>query len=253
MRYGEQETSAILRRAAEIQAQRSGNELPDGPGLSLAEIERAAADVGIRPEFIRAAVAEKDRPRLRIVPSGMAEMRREVAGPVSEAVWREMVDALQQSFGKVGVSGRTGDTFEWQLKSDPDPHARPFVHVYVHSRSDGSEIVLRSAERQIVTRAWFIGGLSSAFVSLFFSLPMVSRSSMDLFQGLFMLALFAGPFFIATGFGIKSWLRKDRIKRTRVMDLLGYVARGSSVSEATYSTLAAAEVEPQPLTLGRSI
>lgn len=252
MRYGEEETSAILRRAAEMQSRRLGESAEAGNGLSLAEIERAAADIGIRPEFIRAAVAEQEGRRVHFVPSGVFELRRALQGPITEALWREMVDALQQSYGKVGVSSRSGDTFEWQLKNDPDPHTRPWVHVIVHSRDGGSEIILRSAEGQGVRRGWILGGLISTFVSLMFSMPFVAATRMDILPGLLTMAFFAAPFFAATGFGIRTWRRKDRNKHARLMDLLGYVAKGATVTEATYSSLPASEVEPQTLTLGRS-
>src|SRR5687767_4431886 len=90
MRYGEEETSAILRRAAEMQARRLGESSEAANGLSLAEIERAAADIGIRPEFIRAAVAEQTGPRIHFVPRGTFELRRVLSGSVSEALFREM-------------------------------------------------------------------------------------------------------------------------------------------------------------------
>ena len=253
MRYGEEETSAILRRAAEMQARRHGESGEAANGLTLAEIERAAADIGIRPEYIRAAVAEQQgRQRVHLVPAGTYELRRSVPGPISEMLWREMVDALQQSYGKVGVSSRSGDTFDWQLKSDPDPHTRPSVHLVVHSREGGSEVILRAAEGQAVKRAWVIGGLISTALSLFFSMPIVAGSQMLVVPGLLTMAFFAAPFYAVTGFGIRSWLRKDRHKHARVMDLLGYVARGATVAEESYSALATTRIEPQTLTVGRS-
>ncbi len=253
MRYGEEETSAILRRAAELQARRTFQNPDAERGLTLAEIEQAAADVGIRPEFIRAAVAEKQMPRSRVVPAGVTEIHRTVAGPITESVWRDMVDALQQSFGKVGFATRSGDTFEWQLKSDPDPHTRAAVHVIVHSRETGSEIILRGSERQAVRRGWVIGVLASLFLSFWLTMLCgVSARYLTMTDFWILMAIFNSPLLAGTGLAIKQWVRRDRKKLTQVMDLLGYVARGATVTEAPYSTLPASNPEPQMLTLGRS-
>src|SRR5690349_15242597 len=61
-RFSEAEVAAILRRSAELQARRVPTDTSGGaePGISLEQLQTAAAELGLRPEWIAAAAAEVD-------------------------------------------------------------------------------------------------------------------------------------------------------------------------------------------------
>lgn len=115
-RYGDTETEAILRRAAELQA--SGPSAPRADrGLTLAELEGIAKEAGIDPLLVRQAAREIDRPRAgRPAPFLGAPVRlraeRTCEGELDEERWEDMVGEIQQTLGAGHVS-RVGRTRTW--------------------------------------------------------------------------------------------------------------------------------------------
>jgi hypothetical protein len=62
--YTEAEIAALIRRATELQAQRSAasGEFPAAPGLTLDELAAIGTEAGVDPKFLRVAAAELDAP-----------------------------------------------------------------------------------------------------------------------------------------------------------------------------------------------
>src|SRR5437764_11565147 len=61
-RFTEKQVSAILKRAAELQTAR-GDAADPAAGFSLAQLQQAAAELGIDPGFLEAAAAEMEKGR----------------------------------------------------------------------------------------------------------------------------------------------------------------------------------------------
>ena len=117
--YDQREIAAILARASA--EDRPG---PDGPGLTLEEIERAAAESGLDPARVRRAAAELDAGLLEAAASrpGTAVAERWVEGPVPAAAWEDAVAALRLRVGAPAGAADTsalGEAREWV-------HASPF-------------------------------------------------------------------------------------------------------------------------------
>lgn len=113
--YNEHEISAVLKRAAELQR----TEGPiDTSGLSLAELEQIAADVGIDPAFIKTAAMELDEGRPDEAfhfwggPTSV-ELERIVEGEMSEAQWEEVVAEIRHVYEVAGETGQLGRTLQW--------------------------------------------------------------------------------------------------------------------------------------------
>lgn len=113
--FDEREISAILKRAAEIQG-------ADGParafGLSLVELQQLAAEAGIDPRSVAAAVAELDRggegDHVNIWGGPLSlTLDRVVEGEVNEATWEAMVAAVRRSFNDTGEVQPWGQALEW--------------------------------------------------------------------------------------------------------------------------------------------
>ena len=118
-RYGDTETEAILRRAAELQA--SGSVTPrTNTGLTLAELEGIAKEAGLDPVLIRQAAREIDRPAAaRPAPLLGAPTRliaeRSAEGELSEELWGQMVGEVQRTLGAAGHASQVGRTRTWSV------------------------------------------------------------------------------------------------------------------------------------------
>ncbi|MEM8484345.1 MAG: hypothetical protein AAF564_02295 [Bacteroidota bacterium] len=119
--YSDQEVSAILKRAGEMQATESPEETL---GLSLEELQEIASEAGFDPKMIAAAAGEMERgeqpgkrKRLINVPTSM-HIERVIPGEVDESRYPEVIAQIGEAFGMVGRSGQVGKSLEWTHTSE---------------------------------------------------------------------------------------------------------------------------------------
>ncbi|UCC84008.1 MAG: serine/threonine protein kinase [Gemmatimonadota bacterium] len=118
----EAQVDEVLRRAAELEAEQG----TEGRALSVGAVEQVAAEVGIPPEHVRAAVRELDRPGGRVVPHAPVPgttqvdyrkdtliLDRVIEGEIDPSVHKAMVNEIQTSLGMVGHVSVLGDTLTW--------------------------------------------------------------------------------------------------------------------------------------------
>jgi serine/threonine protein kinase len=114
-RLERRQVSAIVKRAAEIQAAK-----PSGEGMSLAGVQRIAAEVGIEPGQVRDAVdAIRDTQR-GVVPGGIFGVRpailleRFVEREVAEAEYANLLEEIRVTLGEIGQINETlGTALSW--------------------------------------------------------------------------------------------------------------------------------------------
>jgi len=244
--YGEREVGAILRRAAELQASKSDASHADG--ITLEEFERAAADVGIDPQFVRAAAAERGAGSSL---SGVVELRRDVPAEVKDDEWEEMVAELVRAFGLPGQAQRSARGYVWELRHDPDPENRARIRVSVRPRNGRTEIEITSAVGKQLVGAWVASLIGGLLFQLYLALPLISSGNLSEFPGPLLAAGIIAPTLFAGHLGIKSWLRKERQKLDRVLDRLAACAGDSAVEHASRPTFSTSEQEVQPLNISR--
>ena len=145
--FSEKDVSRVLKRATELQEAKGpvmgGSE---ASGLSLEDLQQIAAEVGIDPRHLAAAVAELDQEDATEgrfhwlgAPTSM-ELERVFEGEVSEDQWEKMVEEIRQTFGLVGSAGHVGRSFEWTHDSTEQQ-----AHVTV--TSSGGQTRIRLAAR----------------------------------------------------------------------------------------------------------
>jgi len=120
-RFNEREVAQILRRGAELQGSREGSSDTGGAGVSLDQLQQAAAEFGISPLVLAEAAAEIDRRRPPSIlggPGGTA-LEALVPAPVGDDQWPAIVEAIRRASGRVGVPGQVGSAYEWTSTS-PD-------------------------------------------------------------------------------------------------------------------------------------
>lgn len=119
--YSDQEISAILKRAGELQATQSDAETH---GLSLEELQHIAAEVGLDPKLVATAAAQLERKGGEKSGAGLLgsptsiHIERVIQGEIAEHQWAEVAGNIGEAFGMVGRSGQVGQSLEWTHTSE---------------------------------------------------------------------------------------------------------------------------------------
>jgi hypothetical protein len=122
-RYDEKEMAELLRLAAELQGEGPLG-TPSKVGLTLSEIERLAAEVGLDPSNISLAASRLDAlsPRKRKFHFWGAPTRdsweQSAPGAIGDAEWEEAVAEARRHFGGPGKIGAIGASREWTGGTD---------------------------------------------------------------------------------------------------------------------------------------
>ncbi len=164
--FSEKDVSRVLKRATELQeAEGPAAGAADVAGLSLEDLQQIAAEVGIDPHHLAAAVAEldqedgtADRFHWLGAPTSL-ELDRVFEGEVSEDQWEKMVEEIRESFGLVGSTGHVGRSYEWTHESSEQQ-----AHVRVTS-SGGQTRVHLAARYDYGARITFITSTMLALLS----------------------------------------------------------------------------------------
>ena len=111
-RLSDAEVSLVLRRAAEESSE---------TGLTVAQVQEIAADVGLAPDAIRRALADSASGALRPAASehrfGVpVSVAKDVAlpGALTDEGWDVLVSTLRATFGAVGKVSQSGVVREWR-------------------------------------------------------------------------------------------------------------------------------------------
>jgi hypothetical protein len=153
-RYSEKEVGLILRRATEFQ--RSEPSAADPTGLTLAELQEVASEVGIDPAYLRRAAAELEVG----AGSGLWEkvlggplafvLERTIPGEFPESRFEELVPLMQAATVGQGNASAVGKTLTWSSRSDTNTSSQQILITV----RDG-ETLIRIEERL----SGFAGGL----------------------------------------------------------------------------------------------
>ncbi len=170
-RLAEKEVTALLQRAAELQAARpeEAPAMPPREGITLAQLQQAAAELGIAPRFVQEAAWEAAS--LPAIPDRgsfwggpwVTDLESTVPAPVTEAEWPALLEGIRRASGRVGTATRCGTAFEWSC-SNPD-----LLHVTVTPA--GQETRLRVLARCGEWGAAIHVGLLSLALILSLALP----------------------------------------------------------------------------------
>ena len=151
--YTEKQVGLILRRATELQC--SEPSARDPAGLTLAELEEVATEVGIDARYLRRAAAELEVggsstlwTRLAGAPVSFV-LERTVRGELSESAFEDLVPLMQSATIGQGNASAVGKTLTWSSRSDTNTSSQ---QVLVSSRN--GETMVRIEER--------LGGLAGA-------------------------------------------------------------------------------------------
>ncbi|MBO6575042.1 MAG: hypothetical protein JJ896_06495 [Rhodothermales bacterium] len=128
--FSEEEIQALLKRATQLHLMDEG----DKPGLTLKDLEHIAADAGIPPQYLRAALHEADNQVSSRDTSGHTKthvfIERVVEGELDDDEWEQVVYRMRKEYSNDmneawgapalygrGVTETLGKTREWRHTS----------------------------------------------------------------------------------------------------------------------------------------
>ena len=155
-KYSDDEVKAIVKHAAEMQAQ---HPTAEAGALSLGGIQEVAAEVGISPERVERAAKqlsrhedESDEPNLFkkvfLGASTTVRVERMVEGEVSEAEFPALVEEIRSSLRNVGHVSTLGRSLAWSTATTGQGTARA-VHLMVTPRAGYTRITIEEHLAQI--------------------------------------------------------------------------------------------------------
>lgn len=213
-RYNEDEVSRILERAVRHQHAEL-RQLPPSEGMSLAQLQEVAAEVGIAPEVVAAAARSEGMPRT-------IEVRRELGFPIgvgrtvqldrtlSDAEWERLVVDLRQTFAARGVMRVEGGFRQWTNGN---------LQVLVEPTSQGDRV--RLLTRSGRARTLMAGGLGAlamgGVIALMYGVRGVAPAEFIL-PGLFGAAGLGS--FLSGAFPLPGWARERLDQMAGVIDRL---------------------------------
>jgi hypothetical protein len=207
-RYGEREVAEILRAAAESQAADPGV-ASEKVGLTLAEIQRLAGEVGIDARHVaEAAVARAE--------SGVGgkefyfwgaptRIVREVSCPglLDESTWEDVVSELRNVVGQPGAVSTVGLSREWSGNAD-------VVGIHFRAKPEGNSTRFNLLFNQGggLILAWLLSFLGGFFGSIGVGVGVGAASKSPLLATLAIVAFFASIYFVTRMF-VARWHQKN--------------------------------------------
>jgi hypothetical protein len=207
--YSEKQVGAILRRAVErsVAAGAEGSS-----GISLAEMERIAAEIGIDPQHVRAAAVDVSG-RSTTGTSGVIDLEQIVPAELTEEAWDSILAELRRIFGDAGITSAVGRAREWDLRQETAN-----IHASLVSRNGSTRVHLMENHSTAVSLAW---GLWTTFSLLAVFLAVVGGAKAGGLDQALINSLITGGVSGAAFMGIRvSAQRWHRRQQERMEGLL---------------------------------
>lgn len=236
-RFDDDQIRRILARAAERQEQadralpaaEDGSRSGDQPGLSLAELQSVASEVGIAPAHVMAAAKEvRLRPSTEVesfrivgVPK-QTEDHRVVPGVLGDREWEQVVGALREEFRVPGVTSSFGDVREWWSSSLTTAGG---VRLRLEPGETGTSISLHRSNRNLSDLYLTLGGTFGGLAAFAGFMVAVTGGGNAVFAGPIVFGTMAA---IALGAGrlMSKWsVRKTRERFARLLDRIDLIVR----------------------------
>lgn len=211
-KYDDKEVGQILNAAAEM---RSGmSTATSGDGITLAELQRIAEEVGINPNNVeRAASAlSVNSQRKSQRGSGFVMIESRIDGVISEEIWDELITEVQRFAGKPGSRLAQGPAREWT------------------GTSSMGYLMLSATTRHGNTRLKILGdsGIVSAttipfafpFGMLTMLVPFIVEPAMSLYLTVALAVLIAAVIATATYLIIQAYRNKLAVQLDALLDRL---------------------------------
>lgn len=164
-RYTDDEVPLILRRAGELGGETGPSR---SEGLSLAEIQQVAREVGIDPATVARAAANlptRERDRLAAILGGPMHYFLDVTLPrrASDADLGRIVQSIRRAAGRQGRATRVLDSVDWRTSGEREGSQ---LFVTVTTGEDGTTIEVTGDRQSTAVLVYLIPGVAGMIVSL---------------------------------------------------------------------------------------
>lgn len=202
--FSEQEVSEIIRRAAELQEGSASSSSEYRPGVTREELERAAAEVGVSPQFLQQAIQEKLAGVQQRQSGGLApEEERVVEGELDPNDYDVVVEQLPLRSSRKFPVSQIGRSMQARAMTGSG-----LASVTLHSRNGRTRIRVKPV---LVFEA--LGSFYPAFLlSVIAGAPMADAGHGALAAGIVAAA------WTAATLGFFGWAKKSRKNASRLAD-----------------------------------
>jgi hypothetical protein len=215
LRFDESQSTAILRRAAELQS----DAVPTSAigNASLPELLRAAAEVGIDPKLVEQAADELLSHQLApaATASGISALyERTVDRELSKEAWEDVLVALRTYTGRRGEGSYEDAGAEWHCRSDSVG-----VTFTASPRNGRTKLRLVGDTSNVTAVAWTLGATAAIVggpMAFALSWKFLGSSFVAMLVGLVVVT----AALVGTTFGIWRTRRRIRKELDRLMDAL---------------------------------
>jgi hypothetical protein len=241
--YSDKDIGRIIKRAAELQ-EKAGRGDQTGAGVSIAELEQIARDLGIDPSHVRQAASEltggvEGGSGFSLFGQTLIEARRRAKGDMSERDWELMVQEIRRVLGLTGETGRLGQALEWKT-GDKELIS---YQVTASPREAETEIQIVSRRDGVSFLTYFVVGLFGILGAVGIAAPFTSP-----LEWLAGTAVFGG--LMTTARLLLGRASRSRVRELeRLMDKLeAIVEEKPSTTTSVPAAHSAGEVSPPPTT-----
>ena len=164
-RYTDDEVALILRRAAELGGETGPSR---SEGLSLAEIQQVAREVGIDPATVAraaAALPTRKRDRLTAIFGGPLHYRLEATMPrrASDADLGRILQSIRRAAGRQGRATQVLDSVEWRTSGEREGSQ---LFVTVTTGDDGTTVEVTGDRQSTAVLLYLVPGVAGMIMSL---------------------------------------------------------------------------------------
>ncbi len=148
--FSEKEVGEVIQRATQLHEERAGK---SDANLSLDELQRIGAELGLPADLVRAAArevkaqthsAQVEGPALSVTGAPfITQLVHVLDGSVSMQEWGLIVADLQRETGSTGSTREIGDTYSWERSTADMGLVLEKIHVSLESGADETTIEVR--------------------------------------------------------------------------------------------------------------
>lgn len=223
-RFTDREVALVLRKASELEESTGSG---GGTGLSLAELEQIAVEVGISPTLIQKAVAELDTKGTGSFLSGgprVHQVIRAVEGEVDAETMARLMEHVDGSSDRVGVVSQAVGMTQWTARDR-------FRTTQVSITPNKGETRVRVVERAS-SRLWRISHIVPTMSGA--ALVLGTVGSLDPGSGMVTAAAAAGAA-VGAAVGRVIWRQLSSASKARVDKLAGELSQAAQAATLSRS------------------
>lgn len=230
--FGEKQVSDIIQRAAELQSETADSGLmglASKQGLNAPEIERVAAEFGIRAEYVQAAIREflqeRDKEKVPVLSgaNNSIEGERILPGEMTQQEWESLVAEIQMLYHVQGEWEQLENRQEWVWR------AKDKAIMLRAKVSQGTTRIQASAHHgNVVETSWIVAGIIGLIAWLLVALPIAEAFPQWVSAVLASLLVLGG--FVVTRASLTTWYKQEQRKMNKLFHQVEAVATARELS-----------------------